>query len=387
MSAIAGPLAQEPLLGLRPNLWILLLGPSTIFRKSTSLAIAAKVLREVDDKVFLPTDFSPQSLVAEFSRRNACAGFLMRDEVSGFFHTVKRADFMAGVKELLIKLFDGDSFRRRLRHEEFAVNSPYFVWLGGAVTEKFLDAVTEEDVFSGLLIRFILVRPESKTIDRPLRYESPQLDDDREALVRELKAFRELLQEPWFLFLGDYLVSGDAPKFFVMGRETLARFNHFVEGLEKAGLKDPVVEKLNSRIGPLALKLMILFSLNHPDSLDLRLNTIQIDHRVALKSIHWADVFRQHLSTTLIGIGRTRKERLYEKALDLVRRTPGISRSRIMRRLRLNAQSMNDLEQTLIQRDLLEIGTRQGTRGSFYFLKEKTDETQLTQTGQSQHSC
>lgn len=372
MSAVAGPLAREPLLGLRPNLWMLLLGPSTIFRKSTSLAIAAKILRAVDNEVFLPTDFSPQSLVVEFSQRNNRAGFLMRDEVSGFFHTVKRADYMAGVKELLIKLFDGDSFRRRLRHEEFVVDSPYFVWLGGAVTEKFLDAVTEEDVFSGLLIRFILVKPESKTISRPLRYESPQLDTDREALVKELKAFRTTLREPWFLFLGDQLARGDAPKYFVMEERSLDRFNSFVKELEATGLQDPVSEKLNSRIGPLALKLMMLFSLNHPTSLDLRLNTIQVDHRVVLKALLWSELFRQHLSSTLIGIGRTRKERLYERALDLVKRTPGISRSRVMRRLKLNAQSMNDLEQTLAQRDLLRIGTKQGTRGSFYFLKEES---------------
>jgi len=372
MSAIAGSGAQEPLLGLRPNLWIILLGPSTIYRKTTSLSIAAKVLREVDERIFLPTDFSPQSLVAEFSQRQGHAGLLMRDEVSGFFHTVKRADYMAGAKELLIKLFDGDSFRRRLRSEEFVVNSPYFVWLGGAVTEKFLDAVTEEDVFSGLLIRFILVMPESKPDTRPLRYGSPQLDTDREELVEELKRFRTTLEEPWHLVLGSRVLSGNAPKFFVMEPESLARYNQFVTLLESMSLDDPVAEKLNSRIGPLTLKLMMLFSLNHPNSLNAELNTFRVDLRVVLKSIMWAELFRQHLTTVLTGIGRTRKERLYDRALELTKQNPGISRSKVMRRLKLYARSMDDLEQTLVQRDLLEIGTKQGTRGSFYFVKEVT---------------
>ena len=380
MSAVVGPAAVEPLLGLKPNLWSILLGPSTIFRKTTSLAIASKLLRDLDESVFLPTDFSPQALVTEFSQRGGQSSLLIRDEVSGFFNTLKRADYMAGTKELLIKLFDGDSFSRRLQREEFRVNEPYFVWLSGAVTEKFLDSVTDDDVFSGLLIRFILVMPTAQENHRSLKYEHLALDQERAELLQELKRFREILTLPWHIALDTYFATGTTPKYFVMGPESLARFNQFVVELEEAGLRDPMLEKLNSRVGPLALKLMMLFALNHHSLIKPRLNTIDVDHRVVLKAIHWANSFQLHMFEILTGIGRTKRERLYQRAVELVKRTPGISRSQIMRKMKLNARDMDELEQTLIQRELIELATRHGSGGRVYFAKGEPNETEAPQS-------
>lgn len=372
MSTIAGPSAVEPLLSLRPNLWSILLGPSTVFRKTTSLSIAAKLLRELDEDVFLPADFSPQSLVTEFSQRQGRSSLLVRDEVSGFFSTLKRADYMAGTKELLIKLYDGDTFHRRLQREEFRVNSPYFVWLSGAVTEKFFDSVTDADVFSGLLIRFILVLPKTKEPHRTLEYEHLALDTERSELLAELKHFREILRAPWHLSFDSYFATGNAPKYFVMENKSLSRFNRFVLDLEKTGVHDALLEKLNSRIGPLALKLMMLFALNHHQTNNCHLNIIKVDHRVVLKGIWWASQFQQMLLEALINIGHTKRERLYRRMLELVTKTPGIARSRIMRKLKLNVRDMDELEQTLVQRERIEVATRHGARGSYYFAKGET---------------
>lgn len=365
LSATIGSCAWDPLYRARPNLWVLLLGPSSSFRKSTSLNIGTSLLRQMDPSMFVATDFSPQALISDIAGRGPSTSFFLRDEVSGLFRLMKGASYMAGIKEVLIKLFDGDSFERKLRTESISVRDPYFVWLGGGVEDKLKDSIEEDDIFSGFLIRFALIRPASRGPFRPLVYEPATNDERRIELVGELRQMRDRLARPSTLSLGGSTFEVRAPVTFVLEDISLERFNHYLEDLEEHCSPTPLQEKLNSRIGPLAIKLAILLHCSHAHWERHWLNTALIDHRVFLKAVWIAEAFRQHTTRVLMGVGPSGGgERELESIRDFVKKFPGATRGSIMRRFKLRAVVMDDLRRTLVERGWVKVELRKSANHS-----------------------
>src|SRR5207249_1338753 len=93
-------------------LWLLILAESTIYRKSTVYDLARTLLRAVDPALLAPNDVTPQRFLAMLAERNGEPVLFQRDEVAGFFETMNRLDFMAGLKETLCHIYDARPFRR-----------------------------------------------------------------------------------------------------------------------------------------------------------------------------------------------------------------------------------------------------------------------------------
>src|SRR5262249_14220348 len=95
-----------------PVLWLLIIAPSTLYRKSTSLELGRSLLRSVDRELLTPTDVTPQRFIALLAEHDGQALCFMRDEVSGFMESITRLDFMSGFKDLLCQIYDGTPFSR-----------------------------------------------------------------------------------------------------------------------------------------------------------------------------------------------------------------------------------------------------------------------------------
>lgn len=380
MSSVVGRRAIEPLFRSYPNLWILLLGPTTIFRKTTSLRIANRLLRKFAPESLIASDFSPQSLLGAVAEQQGGPAVFFRDETSGLFRAITRHGYMAGMSEILIKLFDGDPCSRKLRKEEINVEAPYLVWFGGAVTEKLLGAVGEEEIFSGLMVRFILINPLGKGPFKPLTYASSEEAWQEEDLLSRLSGIKDKLQTPWSLALGNGFFQGDEPYYFVLRQEALKRFNHYIRKLEGEALGDPIVEKINSRTGPLALKLMMLLACDHWQKCGHQLNAVFVGLDILLKALYYAELFRIHAVRTLSQVGDTSRERSYDRIVAFIKTHPGTPRGKLMRRFKLNAREMTEVRQTLIERGLILIRSqRTGSRGreaEVYFSRSPEETTQ-----------
>jgi hypothetical protein len=316
------------------------------------------LLEEVDRSLFIAADFSPQALWDEFADRENLASVLFRDEVSGFFSSARKHSYMAGIKAGLIKAYDGDDFSRKLRKEVIKVKQPYFVWLGGAVTEKLMESTTEDDIFSGFMIRFILIRPESRGPIRPLSYAPDFIDESEEDLVHHLMMIQARLEAQWSFTTKERTVSGTSPCYFRLKPKALAHLVKFTSQLEREGLGDPIVEKINGRIGPLTTKLMMLFAADHRDHTTRIMNTIFVGEDIILKSIYWARVFQTHLLRTLSGVSQTKRERQTDRIVAFIERSPGVTRGKIMRRFKLTAREMDEVRNTLVERRLVKVSIR-----------------------------
>jgi hypothetical protein len=86
-----------------PNIWALILGPSSFFRKSTCIAKARKTLAKANPDALLPDEFSREALLKRLSVR--AQGLMTYSEFSGALATFGK-DYMSGTKELLTDLYD-----------------------------------------------------------------------------------------------------------------------------------------------------------------------------------------------------------------------------------------------------------------------------------------
>jgi hypothetical protein len=104
-----------------PNLFAIILGPSSFFRKSSSLSKGRKTLSRANPDALLPDEFSRESLVKLLATRSQ--RLLTFSEFSGFLAHVSR-DYMSGTKELLTDLYDcPETYTRVVGREEFRASN------------------------------------------------------------------------------------------------------------------------------------------------------------------------------------------------------------------------------------------------------------------------
>jgi hypothetical protein len=142
---------------LRLNLWALILGPSSDFRKSTTISQARRTVRrlydgQVDAAPLLPDEFSREALLKRLSDRPQ--GLLTYSEFSGALATFGR-DYMSGTKETLADLYDGPpTYERTIGAQSFTIRDACLSILAASQTEWFLEKLKAGDVRGGFLARF-----------------------------------------------------------------------------------------------------------------------------------------------------------------------------------------------------------------------------------------
>lgn len=147
---------------LVPNLWGLLLGDSTLTRKTTSQRMVMDILSTVDRDCIVATEGSAEGLLTALEQRPNKTSVFFKDEVSGFFDSMNRKDYLAGMTETLTALYDVPNiFTRRLRKETIRIEAPAFIFFGGGVKDKVYDTISENYVLSGFLPRFLIVSGEA----------------------------------------------------------------------------------------------------------------------------------------------------------------------------------------------------------------------------------
>jgi len=152
-----------------PNLYEIILGKSSLSRKSTATDKTESMLDTVWPYLIgakVPTEFSPEAFIEHMSNHQHCPW--IRDEAAGVLSLMKK-DYMRGFKDTLMNLYDCRPQHRQLRtsqrkntQTDFKVDDPYLnmFW---ATTEASFGANTEQnDTLSGFLARFLFFFPQGK---------------------------------------------------------------------------------------------------------------------------------------------------------------------------------------------------------------------------------
>ena len=171
-----------------PNIWFILLAPSSHFHKSTALAIGHRLLNRVSEDFVYPTEFSPEELHSIL--QDQPTGTFIFYEFMSFTAYLER-QYMVGAKSLLTELYDSPPPRKRkIRKESFVIRDPAISIGAGTTTEWFLEKVRERDLFAGFLPRFIFLPGLEK--ERNDSFPPPADIAKQNALVKQLHFISEI---------------------------------------------------------------------------------------------------------------------------------------------------------------------------------------------------
>ena len=171
---------------LRPNLWGLMLGESTLSRKTTVANRAMEVVADCDRELLLSTEGSVEGIVSGMAHRSNAVSIFYKDEASGFFESMNRRDYLSGMREMMTHMYDVPSMvRRTLRKETIIVENPVFIFFGAGIREGAYSALPQTTVTSGFLPRFLIVVGDTHVDD--VQDYGPDDDEvsDKEAPVRK----------------------------------------------------------------------------------------------------------------------------------------------------------------------------------------------------------
>lgn len=357
-SVLAGSIRLDVDYGsLIPNLWGLILGESTLTRKTTAMGMAVSILQEVDPEIVLATDGSAEGLLTGLSNRPGRVSLFYKDEVSGFFDSINRKDYLAGMPETLTQLYDVPPiYKRVLRKETILISNPVFIFFGGGIRDKVYSHLTDEYILSGFLPRFLVVGGLAD-LER-IRNTGPQSQSgfvERQRIVNQLLDAREQYQVSGTMkiagqeieidntshrSLNQAILTDEAWKRYHKVETTMVEvaYNSYLSTLAL-----PTFERLSRSV----LKLAVLLAASRQVPKERKIEVAEIDVIQAARFIQrWG-----HYSIELIlNVGKTPVLRLLDKVRRTIENKPGIMKSEILRQHHVSSRELNEVIINLIDR-------------------------------------
>lgn len=356
-SLLAGNVKLETSFGvIRPNLWGLILGDSTLTRKSTAMRMAIDAIDFIDRDILLATDGSAEGILTGLSGRPGRTSMFFRDEVVGLFDSIRKKDYLAGIPQLFTQLYDGSPVHRLLRKELIAVNDPIFLFFGGGIKDQFFVSVEESFVYSGFLPRFLIVSGVTdRSALRRIGPPTPEITEKRQQIYLKL---HELYHS--YMQIGEVEILGQAAEGPV---DTLAQMtpgayevygdieDRMVEAAynsPNSGMALPTFERLSRSL--LKMALLVAASRQEPD--DYKIEVTDVDIRRAAK---YVEKWGEYTIEALTNVGQSVAMRTIDKVHQYITKHPGVTRSVIMRALNLTKRQMTEIEDTLEARGHVRI--------------------------------
>lgn len=172
------------------NLWFMVLGETTLTRKSTSRNLMLRVVRAYEKfggyQIDIGSDATPEGVTKILADRDKKTSLLHRDEVQGMFKDFMNKTYMASAAERYTELYDGQvpvvirSAKDAAQTQRAETN--FILYLMG-ITSKVADVLTTEYFRSGFLARFIYVTADAPERTREL--EDIQQADEYEVAVKD----------------------------------------------------------------------------------------------------------------------------------------------------------------------------------------------------------
>ncbi len=208
-----------------PNLYLLAVAPTTLYAKTTGLNVTTRLLFDALPHLALANESTPEALLAELAGKEpsnleaneltdrdrelwrmgqklAGQRGLVLEEASSLLAGLRR-DYMQGMAELLLRLYDcPSSHRRHTRGGGFLIiRNAYLSIIGWTTPARLRTAEIETAWQDGLFARFALLTPEGQP-KRPSEEEGPRpiqpsrLAEDLTRLANVLLPTPERFPEP-----------------------------------------------------------------------------------------------------------------------------------------------------------------------------------------------
>ncbi len=360
-----------------PNLYLMLVAGTTFYRKSTAYKLAEQVARAAIPHMLMPTPGSPErfqealagrlpsnfdKLVQEQRERLtkaqpfAAQRGLLKDEVAGLFGAINKRDYMVGMKDLLMELYDcPDYFDKDTQTGLNIVENAALSILGVTTPASLSCAVSTGDWDNGLLIRFALLTPEPNYSERPAAkvYRAvPQ------GLVDELRSLHGRLPAPQTSEFG--MTAPGSLRLDVQCWEQCQQYGDWLRRKCDPGQDTELDDRLKGvygRIHVQAFKLATLFAALDWLKTSDETPTVTADHWNAGQAV--AESWRQSAHGLLEQLDRsgeaTIERRQQDRMLTVIRanRNLGVELRDLYRQMHITAKAGRQVAQELVKAGLV----------------------------------
>ena len=358
-SLLAGRVTLESSIGtIGLNLWIMILGNTTLTRKTTSMQLALRLVESVDEDVMLATEEgSIEGILDSLSTRPKRPSVFYRDEIAGMLKGMARKDYLAGMLETFTKLYDGNTVKRLLRKLQLTVHDPVFLIFGGGIKDAILANVTSEHVTSGFLPRFLFISGKSDvTKIRPIGVKTVASQDVENMLHAELVRYHATYAGTIQVEAGGQLITvprhivaeatEDAWEAFNSFQKELARY---ASGAHNSDHLLPTFER--TAISAMKMATLIAATRQEPSITDrITVEAEDVEH-----ALGYVQKWLPYTIELIDGVGRSAQEQIIEEIHEFVIRNQGVVKSMLMRRFRLTAFDYKIIMETMTARGLLRI--------------------------------
>ncbi len=359
------------------NLYLMLIADTTYYRKSTAYKLAEQIAREAIPHMLMPTPGSPERfqealagrMPANFDKLTkpqqerltraqpfAAQRGLLKDEVAGLFGAINRKEYMVGMKDLLMELYDCPDYSDKDTQAGLTVVENAALSILGVTTPAGLSvAVSDADWANGLLIRFALLTPELNYEERPAlkSFQPPPLE-----LAEGLRRLHDRLPQPQMTEMG--LAAPGSLKLNVQCWEACQSYSQTLREQCNPRRDIELDERLKGVYGRMhvqAFKLAALLAALDWLDTDEPTPMVTEQHWASGKTI--AEMWRGSAARLLHQMDRSgeavQEQRDQSKLLTLMRKagTQGSSLRDIYRALNLPAKRARQLAQDLLRAGLI----------------------------------
>lgn len=323
------------------NLWIVLMGESSVMRKSTAVALARTVCEAAGVSTF-PDRITPESFYETLAANPQ--GLFALGELGGWLGSLARS-YAMGLKQDMAELYDCPSEFRRIRKDakgrvkQFKINRPYITILSASTTEWFEEHISETDAGGGFLPRFNYVIGTSRE-----PYPIPPLLEIPDTLIDYLREVGKCT--------GNIVLDKNTPAY----NAYVDWFNSFREKVKNA-VKDLIPFAV--RLETVALKISALAEAEKkPGS---TLTSLSVDS--ILSGCSYADMFYDNARSVVEKLSYSSFERLCQRIYAFITRKPGCTQRDIFRVICVPRAVFQDAIDYLIESGRVTTRQPKGSRG------------------------
>ena len=328
LAVVVGNRAYFTLAGDRlfPNLWAVVIGPSGISRKSTSLNKSRGLVTDIDPKAIFPADFTTEALLDILSATPQ--GVFYHSEFRALYGMLEK-DYMSGAKALLTELYDSPRhYRRETKGRTCNIEQPVISMASATTTHWLTSRKNADDDFGGgFLARFLFVPVFKRERSLPL---PPAPEPKRfAALVGLLRKVRET-----FLTPVEAHYSKDAREIFVDWYEKFDKADPFAE---------TPLAPFHARYQAYVHKLAMLFTISVGGNLK----------EMDVAAVCYATGTIEFITKSLVllydrHLTFGRDDARMKKMLDAMPEGKAIDRSELLRRSRMKKKDFDEIIVTLM---------------------------------------
>lgn len=360
-----------------PNLYLMLVAGTTFYRKSTAYKLAEQVARQAIPHMLMPTPGSPERFQEALAGRMpsnfdklareqqerltkaqpfAAQRGLLKDEVAGLFGAINKRDYMVGMKDLLMELYDcPDYFDKDTQTGLNIVENAALSILGVTTPASLSCAVSTGDWDNGLLIRFALLSPEPNYAERPA---AKQYRSVPQSLIDDLKTLHDRLPAPQQSETG--MKAPGSLRLNVQCWQQCQSYGDWLRGMCDPGRDTELDDRLKGVYGRMhvqAFKLASLFAALDWLKTGDEVPTVTVDHWQAGQAL--AEGWRQSAHRLLEQLDRNgdavQEKRQQDRMLMMIRESAqqGYVLRDLYRKLHLTARVGRQIAQELVKAGLV----------------------------------